>query len=897
MTVGLPNRHPVNHCGNPVAHLGAGNVRADALALHYSPSLHLARSETDGEPVERGSASANTSSADVRPAKKPATGKQPTGAKQRKTVAAAVLLATAISESVVLVPVDMRGGTPRCLMPVLEGAAFGNDLRAPGDKPNVRRANTRPAAEALLDDLLPPRGGKPVARCHMAGLLRLDNGTAVYVIAAPIHGLLTPPEAAGNMRDAQHVAAWQRPADIRNKGAFAVATAAVAGVRMLATPWACMPANVTTGAVPDAPVETSARAAAKPMDVLAVHQLALREMKRFDALLQSVALADDYLADTAQCWRGVVADSQMPPPGVMECALMTNLPGMAYVAFPRPAPLHATDAVPISMPQPPLPAGIQVPRHPDDCYKTWAKDQQVQQRRAIARYHNKGGKQPQTRVWDDDALLEPFQGKILDYRGGIGKGVLLDTIKTATDSHLHAPAYNYYFSKSKNRRLTSTVNFGMVLRDERPRLTMYAANNASFKTTLGGVAAVIGKAWEFVDLKWMFHGAGDGSPVIVPPNVLPRGSTDRTGLAGQDPRALIDASHPHDNQTVCVELEPGYHGPRQIVKSLNVALGPMRHTPNETNPKNWTESKPLGCDAALAGAVLWDAAHRLHTINITFCFDFAKFFHQVCMRAGEMCKICALLPERLTAAGATPRLVQLADAVLGMGISCASNIMQELGDELQVELMTQVAIAATPLIDSWRQSNASFDAWCTIREAMPHDQSGSQLRLLMALIFTDDAFWQAVSPEIAALTVSCFHHMIGPAHVTRDEIGVAAEVAALLGARYVAATVPRPAGINLWAAKPYKWGGGISTKWCGAIYSGVFAVVWLPPDKALRTLEGIQLFVQQRMQLLEFRSFHGFLVSVRFALGNDRYLLEGLSVLLKGAGTPDWDGTRDRRLH
>ena len=431
----------------------------------------------------------------------------------------------------------------------------------------------------------------------------------------------------------------------------------------------------------------------------------------------------------------------------------------------------------------------------------------------------------------------------------------------------------------------------MVLRDERPRLTMYAANNASFKTTLGGVAAVIDKAWEFVDLKWMFHGASDGSPVIVPPNVLPRGSTDRTGLAGQDPRALIDASHPHDNQTVCVELEPGYHGPRQIVKSLNVALGPMRHTPNETNPKNWTESKPLGCDAALAGAVLWDAAHRLHTINITFCFDFGKFFHQVCMRAGEMCKICALLPERLTAAGATPRLVQLADAVLGMGISCASNIIQELGDELQVELMTQVAIAATPLIDSWRQSNASFDAWCTIREAMPHDQSGSQLRLLMALIFTDDAFWQAVSPEIAALTVSCFHHMIGPAHVTRDEIGVAAEVAALLGARYVAATVPRPAGINLWAAKPYKWGGGISTKWCGAIYSGVFAVVWLPPDKALRTLEGIQLFVQQRMQLLEFRSFHGFLVSVRFALGNDRYLLEGLSVLLKGAGTPDWDGT------
>ena len=42
--------------------------------------------------------------------------------------------------------------------------------------------------------------------------------------------------------------------------------------------------------------------------------------------------------------------------------------------------------------------------------------------------------------------------------------------------------------------------------------------------------------------------------------VRPLGAVDRAGLNGADPRALVDGSHPHDNQDVCLEIEPGKEG-------------------------------------------------------------------------------------------------------------------------------------------------------------------------------------------------------------------------------------------------------------------------------------------------------------------------------------------------
>jgi hypothetical protein len=127
-------------------------------------------------------------------------------------------------------------------------------------------------------------------------------------------------------------------------------------------------------------------------------------------------------------------------------------------------------------------------------------------------------------------------------------------------------------------------------------------------------------------------------------------------------------------------------------------------------------------------------------------------------------------------------------------------------------------------------------------------------------------------------------------------------VAHLLGLRYVAASVPRPMGLNLTAASQSKWLGGQSGTFIGGVeFSAAYGVAWLGMPKRLRVLHGLEELERSVMPFSEYRKLYGFLESARFALGLDGYALKGLErPFRKGqecdSGSPATPVHCDRRM-
>ena len=109
----------------------------------------------------------------------------------------------------------------------------------------------------------------------------------------------------------------------------------------------------------------------------------------------------------------------------------------------------------------------------------------------------------------------------------------------------------------------------------------------------------------------------------------------------------------------------------------------MRHADGEIEPHWFTERKMGPKDVAHDIAILWLAAHYLRTILFVLMFDFKKFFHMLVLSALEMVNTGCVLQERAAAGGASQSLIRMLEQVLSMGVSPASNVMQETGDYME----------------------------------------------------------------------------------------------------------------------------------------------------------------------------------------------------------------------
>eukprot|EP00965_Chrysotila_dentata_P079040 2606633-Pleurochrysis_carterae.AAC.1 len=68
-------------------------------------------------------------------------------------------------------------------------------------------------------------------------------------------------------------------------------------------------------------------------------------------------------------------------------------------------------------------------------------------------------------------------------------------------------------------------------------------------------------------------------------------------------------------------------------------------------------------------------------------------------------------------------------------------------------------------------------------------------------------------------------------------------------------------------AKASKWQAGVGAVWVGARVMPHFGVVYVPPDKALRAVVGVQAILRGDVAVADYRSIVFFLQSLLFMVG------------------------------
>ena len=202
------------------------------------------------------------------------------------------------------------------------------------------------------------------------------------------------------------------------------------------------------------------------------------------------------------------------------------------------------------------------------------------------------------------------------------------------------------------------------------------------------------------------------------------------------------------------------------VESLNWLTGRKRAQKEGVDVYPLSEGKPTLRDACGNIMILWVAAQMLGVALIVVLFDYKYFFHHLAWALCELWALGYVLPAQREGGGADSELIAtLYEYVMAMGWTRASLNGQDLGNALLWKLLKLVDEATASYVTDMRHAHPDFDEWWKIREALPHDDYGSQARLHDALQYTDDMHAVAVGPVVGAHFVVCFARFVGPAYV------------------------------------------------------------------------------------------------------------------------------------
>ena len=400
---------------------------------------------------------------------------------------------------------------------------------------------------------------------------------------------------------------------------------------------------------------------------------------------------------------------------------------------------------------------------------------------------------------------------------------LLDPREQPFESHLNLAAIDSALADCPDRELRCLVRGGVVLKaGVRPQVVIMPNLNSLYDGGDGlAIDTVVDELHTLVERGW--YSTHAAFIPFIPWRCAPRGAVPRPG--GGAPRGIVDNGAPRR------ELRTWPRGERVV--SVNEAAGPMRPPPGTpAEAIKWhPEGKPLFRDAGANGLILQHIARKAGLPCFVFAFDFKYYFHQLFLRYGEWWLAGALMPERMRADGVPEALVAVVEMVLSMGTSPSSQIAQRFANAILWVLFRRMDEADAPHRDG---EPATVQAWLHRREALEHDEFGTQARLYDALMYTDDPILQVVGVGRAIRLLAVWHDMVGPD------------------------------GFGLMYAKAAKWHGGVHARWLGCCIAPMLEAVWITPDKALSIIRRLDALASGELSVADHGKLVGQLEHFRF---------------------------------
>ena len=593
--------------------------------------------------------------------------------------------------------------------------------------------------------------------------------------------MLAPPDVQLSSEAITEGFSWQRAAAAAGLPRHTVVCVAEQFIRR----WVSAVADVyvaggRTGVAEAQPTSRSLNA-----ERLAVVDLAAAAREEASALahvaagLLDAAAREPRLADALLCWREKVTAAHDFSPPALVAALGREPPAtLAAKPFAHRCTIPSTPPVEMRGMAPRWPVGVPRPANMLDTYSPQAREEVQAQLAAVEKWNavrvrGVASPRPNHKSWSDEARLPWFRGRVLWERDG--RCELIDTRLPATRVRMHREAVLWMLRDFPHRQLVSFLVHGVSLHDDLPLQTSIAANLLSFYEVRGGPDAVAEEMNGLKERGWYLSSAGlvtaaDASTVATtaagtarlltsPARINPRGAVARKDLG--PPRGVAELGYPR-RETFTVDTgEP--------VTSVNIATS-AEHSA-ATGDEFWArkEVKPRPCDLMFnllvlrAMGNLMRAACGAAPATLLILFDYKYFFHALAYMASDVWKTgCAVPAREAPGVASRTRLDVLLELVLAMGWTQASKVAQDFANALMWLLLRAVDEALAPHIIELREMSAAFDAMWRGRLALPHDDYGTQARIVTALQYTDDSVKACLGASATVTTIVEFCRLIGP---------------------------------------------------------------------------------------------------------------------------------------
>ena len=210
-------------------------------------------------------------------------------------------------------------------------------------------------------------------------------------------------------------------------------------------------------------------------------------------------------------------------------------------------------------------------------------------------------------------------------------------------------------------------------------------------------------------------------------------------------------------------------------------------------------------------------------------WDFWKCFHQSHYRPFEVTATAVLVPCLNDEGEVGDHLRGKTNGRMAMGGLFASGICQREGNGIYCKTMQRFD-ARQQTRRLTEPESPSVAKWLAAREALPHDDYGTQARLAAGGFYSDDPKFSVLGPASRVLDLAIsFYEVVGPN------------------------------GLAFTLAAHAKWQTACWAAWQGIRMSAMLGILWLPPDKALRASEELQEYGAGRMLGADFVRMMGFL--------------------------------------
>ena len=761
-----------------------------------------------------------------------------------------------------------RGDTAVALVPTrIEPAG---DARGPGE----------PAARSRLSALIPLRGGADVVgatapkgtrRGRREGMVEtaakwmpaLALPSVTYFLAGEVATHDSQPEAAGLVvvtvpvppsapaaqahptacsaaeitaaRDAGHSYAWATAGALAEAAQCSATTAryraaatAIAKVESYLRPTPDGPVFMRVGARAEQRANLSA--SAQPAGKVTLAERCRRtaaEAAEFQRLLYAVPASDDDGGWSAFCHSLAPGVDTNPadklPPELADYELPEGPADLLSRAFQHIAIVRKSAALPPPEAQTPPPDGWW-PHDITDIVEERALEEIEAWLVKYRAWHRAGGpaaSRPAAAAWGPEDIKPKARGRRWDLRKGPGQIELFNPLTEPKRTCINLEYAATLLATCDDQELLSMIVGGVNMKAETmAQQIVLMPNLLSMYTANGGVAAAAKQMDAMVAEGFM--GLFDALP-CVPFRAVPRGEVPKRGT--DELRGIADQGQPRKRLRTKRGGDP--------VESLNEL----------SRAADWPHQDMDNLEsAALNGAICQALADLNGESSVEMAFDFSKYFHRLFYEALSLYQMGCIVP-RLD----DPEVLSMAlEYVMSMGATPSSLIAQKFSNAMLQQMCERMHAEEAA---RWRDPSLPDELTPAARAALEARAQlepscyGTAAAMFSMLMYCDDCRAVCAGAARAMRLLRIFHDIVGPA------------------------------GLRVPLSRASKQQTGCCVTWLGACLASGLGLVWLPPEKAVRAAAGISATLRGDMEVGEYRSLVGFLVSLLFMVGGDKRLL------------------------